>query len=128
VNVVGWIDDIKRWARELKREIFAVWIAARDPRTPVAAKVVGGIIAAYAISPIDLIPDFIPVLGYLDDLLIVPLGLMLAVRLIPDALMIEFRERADIMSERPRSILAAVVIVAIWILGCIGAGLLLLSQ
>jgi hypothetical protein len=58
--VVGWIDDIKRWARELKREIFAVWIAARDPRTPVAAKVVGGIIAAYAISPIDLIPDFIP--------------------------------------------------------------------
>lgn len=126
--MVGWIDDIKRWARELKREIFAVWIAARDPRTPVAAKVVGGIIAAYAISPIDLIPDFIPVLGYLDDLLIVPLGLMLAVRLIPDALMIEFRERADIMSERPRSILAAVVIVAIWILGCIGAGLLLLSQ
>lgn len=125
---MGWIDDIKRWARELKREIFAVWIAARDPRTPVAAKVVGGIIAAYAISPIDLIPDFIPVLGYLDDLLIVPLGLMLAVRLIPDALMIEFRERADIMSERPRSILAAVVIVAIWILGCIGAGLLLLSQ
>jgi uncharacterized membrane protein YkvA (DUF1232 family) len=122
------MDGIKRWAWELKREIFAVWIAARDPRTPVAAKVVGGIIAAYAISPIDLIPDFIPVLGYLDDLLIVPLGLMLAVRLIPDALMIEFRERADIMSERPRSILAAVVIVAIWILACIGAGLLLLSQ
>ena len=128
MNVVGWIDDIKRWARELKREIFAVWIAARDPRTPVAAKVVGGIIAAYAISPIDLIPDFIPVLGYLDDLLIVPLGLMLAVRLIPDALMIEFRERADIMSERPRSILAAVVIVAIWILAGIGAGLLLLNR
>jgi len=126
--VVGWIDGIKRWARELKREIFAVWIAARDPRTPVAAKVVGGIIAAYAISPIDLIPDFIPVLGYLDDLLIVPLGLMLAVRLIPDALMIEFRERADIMSERPRSILAAVVIVAIWILACIGASLLLLNR
>lgn len=125
---MGWIDDIKRWARELKREIFAVWIAARDPRTPVAAKVVGGIIAAYAISPTDLIPDFIPVLGYLDDLLIVPLGLMLAVRLIPDALMIEFRERADIMSERPRSIVAAVVIVAIWIVAFIGAGLLLLSQ
>ncbi len=125
---MGWIDGVKRWARELKREIFAVWIAARDPRTPVAAKVVGGIIAAYAISPIDLIPDFIPVLGYLDDLLIVPLGLMLAVRLIPDALMIEFRERADIMSERPRSIVAAVVIVAIWILAFIGAGLLLLSQ
>ncbi len=125
---MGWIDGIKRWARELKREIFAVWIAARDPRTPVAAKVVGGIIAAYAISPIDLIPDFIPVLGYLDDLLIVPLGLMLAVRLIPDALMIEFRERADIMSERPRSILAAVVIVAIWILACIGASLLLLNR
>jgi uncharacterized membrane protein YkvA (DUF1232 family) len=122
------MDGIKRWAWELKREIFAVWIAARDPRTPVAAKVVGGIIAAYAISPIDLIPDFIPVLGYLDDLLIVPLGLMLAVRLIPVALMIEFRERADIMSERPRSILAAVVNVAVWILACIEAGLLLLSQ
>lgn len=126
--MVDWIDGIKRWARELKRDIVAVWIAARDPGTPIVAKVVGGIVAAYAISPIDLIPDFIPVLGYLDDLLIVPLGLMLAVRLIPDDLMIAFRERADTLLERPRSILAAVVIVAIWILAGIGAGLLLLRQ
>ena len=126
--MVDWIDGIKRWARELKRDIVAVWIAARDPGTPIVAKVGGGIVAAYAISPIDLIPDFIPVLGYLDDLLIVPLGLMLAVRLIPDNLMIAFRERADTLLERPRSILAAVVIVAIWILAGIGAGLLLLRQ
>ena len=126
--MVDWTDGIKRWARELKRDIVAVWIAARDPGTPIVAKVVGGIVAAYAISPIDLIPDFIPVLGYLDDLLIVPLGLMLAVRLIPDDLMIAFRERADTLLERPRSILAAVVIVAIWILAGIGAGLLLLRQ
>lgn len=125
---MSWIDGIKRWARDLKSEVVAVWIAARDPRTPLMAKLVAGAIAAYAVSPIDLIPDFIPVLGYLDDLLIVPLGLMLAVRLIPHGLMAEFRERADGIQERPRSVVGAVVVVAIWIAASIALGTLLLKQ
>jgi uncharacterized membrane protein YkvA (DUF1232 family) len=88
------LTRIKSWARDLKRDVVALWIAARSPRTPMAAKLVAGAVAAYALSPIDLIPDFIPVLGYLDDLLIVPLGIALAVRLIPAALMVEFRAEA----------------------------------
>ena len=79
----NWLPRAKDWARRLKRDVVALWIAARDPRTPVLAKVAAGAVAAYALSPIDLIPDFVPVLGYLDDLLIVPLGIMLAVRLVP---------------------------------------------
>ena len=125
---MSWIDGIKRWAADLKREVVAVWIAARDPRTPLMAKLVAGAVAAYAVSPIDLIPDFIPVVGYLDDLLIVPLGLMLAVRLIPQGLMVEFRERADGIRDRPRSVVGAVVIVAIWIAAGIALGTLLLKQ
>ncbi len=75
-------------------EAHAVWLAARDPRTPLLARLLGLTVAAYAFSPIDLIPDFIPVLGQLDDLLIVPPGLWLAIRLIPPSLMAEFREAA----------------------------------
>jgi uncharacterized membrane protein YkvA (DUF1232 family) len=86
--------------------VVALWIAARDPRTPLLAKLLAGFVAAYALSPIDLIPDFIPVLGYLDDLLIVPAGIWLAVRQVPPALMAEFREQADSRA-RPRSRVAA---------------------
>jgi uncharacterized membrane protein YkvA (DUF1232 family) len=93
----------------------AVWIAARDPRVPWFAKVVAGAVAAYALSPIDLIPDFIPVLGYLDDLVIVPAGILLTVRLIPHGLMDEFRAEADRRAERPASIVAATLIVLLWI-------------
>ncbi|RWX32769.1 DUF1232 domain-containing protein, partial [Rhizobium leguminosarum] len=77
------ISKAKNWAKSLKRDIVALWLAARDPRVPWHAKVVAGAVAAYALSPIDLIPDFIPILGYLDDLLILPLGIMLAIRLVP---------------------------------------------
>lgn len=73
---------IRAWARDIKRDVVALWLAARDPRVPVAAKIVSGIVAAYALSPIDLIPDFIPVIGYLDDVILVPLGILLAIRLI----------------------------------------------
>lgn len=97
------IDSAKKWARTIKRDVVALWIAARDPRTPLAAKIAAGAVAAYALSPIDLIPDFIPILGYLDDLVIVPLGILLVVRLVPKALMIEFRERAERDGVRPRS-------------------------
>ena len=117
------MERLKQWARSLKRDVIALWLAARDPRTPWHAKVVAASTAAYALSPIDLIPDFIPVLGYLDDLLIVPLGIALAIRLIPSDLMIEFRNLASQRAMRPRSIVAASVIVAIWTL-TIGAAAL----
>ncbi|WP_432256522.1 YkvA family protein [Limimaricola sp. AA108-03] len=104
------------WARSLKRDVVALWIASRDRRTPLAAKLVAGAVAAYALSPIDLIPDVIPLLGQLDDLLIVPLGIMLALRLIPAPLMQEFREAA-LSRSRPRSSVAAAAVIGIWILG-----------
>lgn len=84
----------KQWARLVKRDVLALWIASRDSRTPWYAKLAAGAVAAYALSPIDLIPDFIPILGYLDDLVIVPLGILLVVKLIPTPLMAEFRAAA----------------------------------
>lgn len=93
---------------------MALWLAARDPRTPAGAKLVAGLTAAYALSPIDLIPDFIPVLGYLDDLLIVPAGIWLALRLIPPELMVELRAEA-VARDKPRSLAGAAAVVAIWL-------------
>lgn len=98
----------------LKREALTLWIAARDPRTPLAAKLLAGAVAAYAFSPIDLIPDFIPVLGLLDDVIIVPLGVWAALRLIPPPLRAEFRAQAAQLAERPVSRTAAAAIVALW--------------
>jgi len=86
------LNHLRIWARTIKGDVIAVRIAARDPRVPWYAKAVAGAVAAYALSPIDLIPDFIPVLGYVDDLVIVPVGIALTVRLIPGDLMMEFRE------------------------------------
>ncbi len=107
---------LKAWAAELKRDARALWLAYRDPRTPWYAKAVAAAVAVYAFSPIDLIPDFIPVLGYLDDLLLVPLGVALALRLVPAEVMAECRERADReLLEKPRSMVGAVVVVAIWV-------------
>ena len=101
--------------RVLKREALVVYYAARDPRLPWHVRLLALAVAAYALSPIDLIPDFIPVLGYLDDLLIVPAGIWLVVKLIPPPLMIEFRGQAARRAERPTSYVAAVAIGAIWI-------------
>jgi uncharacterized membrane protein YkvA (DUF1232 family) len=109
------IARLRDWARRIKRDVLALWIAARDPRTPWRAKAVAALVAAYALSPIDLIPDFIPVLGYLDDLLIVPLGVVLAVRMIPAGLMDEFRAQAGRLGARPVSRAAAVAMVALWL-------------
>ena len=113
------IERLKAWARALKRDVVALWLAARDPRTPLAAKLLAGAVAAYALSAIDLIPDFVPVLGYLDDLLIVPAGIWLAVRMIPAALLEEFRAAA-LAREPPRSLAGAVAIGLVW-LAAIGA-------
>lgn len=118
---------LRDWARLLKRDVVALWIAARDPRTPIIAKLIAGSVAAYALSPIDLIPDFIPVLGYVDDVLIVPAGIWLAVRLIPRALFAEFRERAQ-SRERPASCAAAAAIIVLWIAGLAATAALVLPD
>jgi uncharacterized membrane protein YkvA (DUF1232 family) len=116
------LEQVKEWAHALRRDVVAVWIAARDPRVPWYAKALALAVAAYALSPIDLIPDFIPVLGYLDDLIVVPLGILAVVKLTPAELMAEFRAEAARREGAPRSLIAAAVIVAIWIAA---AGLLL---
>ena len=103
--------------RDLKSETFALYLAARHPSTPWYAKLLVAGIVAYAFSPIDLIPDFVPVLGYLDDLVLIPLGIALAIRLIPAAVMSECRARAHDASAtgKPVSHAAAIVIVVIWV-------------
>ena len=106
---------LRNWARGIKTDAVALWIAARDPRTPRHAKIVAALVAAYAVSPLDLTPDIIPVLGYLDDLILLPLGIKLALSLIPAPLMAEFRAAALRRQEQPNSRAAAAVIVAIWI-------------
>lgn len=111
----GFIARARRWAQAVKVDVVALWIAARDPRTPLAAKLMAGAVAAYALSPVDLIPDFVPVLGYLDDLLIVPLGIMLAVRLISRPLMEEFRATAAARTARPSSRGGLAAIMVIWL-------------
>lgn len=110
------ISKAKIWAKSLKRDIVALWLAASDTRVPWHAKAVAGAVAAYALSPIDLIPDFIPVLGYLDDLLIVPLGIMLAIRLVPTEVMTELRAEAARRIERPSGWTGLIFILAVWLI------------
>jgi len=113
----AFLNKAKAWARTIKRDVIALWIAARDPRVPWYAKLAAGCVAAYALSPIDLIPDFIPVLGYLDDIVLVPLGIAAAVRMVPPPLMAEFRATAASSAGRPISRVGATVIIAIWAAG-----------
>ena len=108
------IERLRAWAKALKRDVLALWLAARDPRVPLLAKLMAGTVAAYALSPIDLIPDFIPVLGYLDDLLIVPAGNWLVVRLIPTDVLDDLRTKAEGQA-RPISRLGLVLVLAIWL-------------
>jgi len=121
-SVVG---RMRRWAKAIKRDVRALYLSARDPRVPWYAKAVALAVAAYALSPIDLIPDFIPVLGYLDDIILVPLGILLAVRLIPPDILAENRAVAlDTPLQKSKG--AAIVIVAVWIgLSLVFAGLAL---
>lgn len=109
------LDQAKAWARRIKRDVVTVYFAARDPRAPFFARMLAMLVAAYALSPIDLIPDFVPVLGYLDDLLIVPLGLLWVLRLMPVDVLADARLRADAVLAKPRSIWGAVIIVSIWV-------------
>ena len=111
----------KRWAFALKRDAVTLYLCARDERTPTLARLLALLVAAYALSPIDLIPDFIPILGYVDDVILIPLGVWLVLRLIPAELIAEQRLRASQLLQRPRSKLAAGIIIAIWL--CFGAAL-----
>lgn len=105
---------LKAWARAIRRDVHAIYIAARDPRTPWHAKALALCVAGYALSPIDLIPDFIPVLGYLDDVIIVPLGILVVAKMIPPELMAEHRAAAALAGELPASRTAAFVIACSW--------------
>jgi len=107
----------RRWAAAVQRETLALYFAARDPRTPWYAKLLAAAVAAYAVSPIDLIPDFIPVIGYLDDALLLPLGVWLTLKLLPEAVIADARARAAATLEQPASRAAAFAIVLVWVAG-----------
>ena len=107
---------INDWARAIRRDVHALWLAARDPRTPWYAKAFALAIAAYALSPIDLIPDFIPIFGYLDEVILLPLAIMLAVQLVPPDLMAEHRAAATKAEGKSVSRAGAAIIVTVWLL------------
>jgi uncharacterized membrane protein YkvA (DUF1232 family) len=109
------VGRLERWARALKAEVYALYLAYRDPRVPWYARVFAALVVGYAFSPIDLVPDPIPVLGYLDDLILIPLGIALAVRMIPPEVLAECRERAREVADRPVNRVAAVAVVVVWI-------------
>ena len=116
------LSRIKTWARSLKRDAHAIYLASRDPRVPWYAKALAIAVAAYALSPIDLIPDFIPVIGYLDELFILPLGIWLVVRLIPDGIMVEYRARANEAGQRPTSRAGMAAILLVWMVSALALG------
>lgn len=121
----GFTDRWKERAQQLKTEVYALYLAYRDPRTPWYAKVFTALVVGYALSPIDLIPDFIPVVGYLDDLVIIPLGALLAIKMIPPPVMKESRAKAtEAMAQgNPVSKVTAAVIVLLWIGGAVVVGM-----
>jgi uncharacterized membrane protein YkvA (DUF1232 family) len=111
----GWAEQLKSWARGVKRDVHALYLAGRDPRVPWYAKAMAALVAGYALSPLDLIPDFVPVVGYLDDLILVPLGILVVIRLIPSEIMAEHRATAAAALDRPVSRVAAMAIICAWV-------------
>jgi len=120
----GWpprrvLQRLREWAKSLQRDVLALWFACRDPRTPSIAKLLTTLIVVYALSPIDLIPDFIPVLGFLDELILLPGAIYLVIRLIPVSVLDHAREQArDWLAQRnpePRSYAGAAIVIAIWL-------------
>jgi uncharacterized membrane protein YkvA (DUF1232 family) len=116
------LSRIKAWAHKVNRDGYAIYLASRDPRMPWYAKGLAVAIAAYALSPIDLIPDFIPVIGYLDDLVILPLGIWLVVSLIPSDVMVEYRAKASEAAQRPTSRAGMIAIILVWTAGALMFG------
>lgn len=108
-------ENLETRIKKVKVEIMALWYAARDSRTPWVAKALALLVTAYAFSPVDLIPDFIPLLGYLDDLILIPAGIALAVKLIPDKVMAESRAKAMENEQKPVSIIGGIVIGLVWL-------------
>lgn len=114
---VSLLEQCKQWARAIKRDTFALALACRDQRVPWYAKATAACVVAYAFSPIDLIPDFIPILGYVDDLLLVPLGIIFVVRMIPPEVMQDLREQAQSLSQnKPKNWIGGAFIISIWLL------------
>lgn len=111
----SYLGRLRQRARLIKRDTYTLYLACRDQRTPWYVKLFAGGIVAYALSPVDLIPDFIPVLGYLDDVILLPIGIVLALKLIPEPVLADCRARAQAHSEQPRSRTAAAVIIATWL-------------
>ena len=113
----NFIDQLKQKASHLKRETTALYFAYRDPRTPWYARAFSALVVAYLFSPIDLIPDFIPILGYLDDLVLVPLGISLAIKMIPQKVMIDARKSADDpIQNKSIGLVFAILILCVWAL------------
>jgi len=114
-----WTNQLREWARRLKGEIAALWFCTRHPRTPFVAKALAAALVAYAFSPIDLVLDFIPVLGYLDELILLPIGIWLVLKLVPRDVLADCRDQAtrwlEEKNQRPRNYLAATFIVALWL-------------
>jgi uncharacterized membrane protein YkvA (DUF1232 family) len=118
------LEHLKAWARTIRRDTHALYLAARDPRVPWYAKAFGLAVAAYALSPVDLIPDFIPVIGLLDEAILLPVAILVAVRLIPPELMAEHRKAATAALDRPVSRAGMIAIIALWMFLTLLAGLL----
>ena len=112
-----WFEKLKSKARQLKGEVYTLYLAYRHPATPWYVKIFAGMVVGYAFSPIDLIPDFIPIFGYLDDLILVPLGITLALKMIPQEALIAARQQAaqELDGEKPKRWIAVVIIILIWI-------------
>lgn len=114
IKKITKLQKLKSWAKNLKTEIIALYYAYRDPRVPLGPKVFTAFVVAYALSPIDLIPDFIPVLGYLDDLLILPWCISIAISMIPPDILNDSRKKAKLLTYRPQSRIAGVIIICLW--------------
>ena len=112
------LDRLKKRAHQLKTETYALYVAYKDPRVPWYAKALTAFVVAHTLSPIDLIPDFIPVLGYLDDLIITPLGLALALKMIPEEVMIEARQEAELSMDKVGRVarVGTIIVLSIWLL------------
>ncbi len=110
---------LKQWALQIRRDTVALWFAVRDERTPFWLRSLGYLIVAYALSPIDLIPDFLPVIGYLDELILLPVGLWLMIKFMPQTVLADSRRQADSWlaqgNQRPRSKLGAAIVIVIWV-------------
>jgi len=126
---ISFLEHLKRWAADLKENVIALYLAAKEPHTPRLAKWVIAITVAYALSPIDLIPDFIPVLGYLDDLLILPVGIWIAIRLIPDDIWLACKAKAaEETFSLAKNRRAAFVVVLLWVLLFVWLGYLIFIE